>query len=170
METAVRQSRTLHMTCRWYKPTDHEKMMTQREIWRDGSTSRWDEAGGTTAILEHHGMRLIRAGQGQLPAQAVSLCRVPTLEVMLSGIVRINGVAVETEDGVSWHGTNYRALIVRDRGLDGSPLRTIFLLDPESSLPVKGEQQKQVDGRWETEGTLQFEFNQPIKPGIFSPT
>jgi hypothetical protein len=60
----------------------------------------------------------------------------------------------------------YNALVIKDTGKDGSPLRTIFMIDPATSLPAHGEQERQVGGRWKSEGFIHFEFNTRIDPSL----
>jgi hypothetical protein len=38
------------------------------------------------------------------------------------------------------------------------------MIQPETSLPVRGEQQRRVDGRWETAGLIDIDYKAKIDP------
>ena len=169
-DAAIAQASTVHMICKWYRPENRRETFTQREIWLAGPRGRWDEAVGTSAVLDSTGVLVVRKGSGAVPSSASVLVQHHSLEPMLIGLAKLHGAGVRLEHPapVMWQGRTYDVLVSRDRDKDGSLLRTIFMLDPSTALPVHGEVEKQVDGRWEPEALMNFEFNKPIDQSVFS--
>jgi hypothetical protein len=168
-ESAVSNSTNLHMTCTWYRPENRRLTFIQREIWLTGGKSRWDEDGGASQLAEGGELRSARSGSTNIPAGAQGISRIPSFELMLSGIARIrgSGLSLERQDRLKWAGSTYNALVIKGTDDTGNALRTIFMIEPKTSLPVHGEQQKQVDGRWETEGLIDIDYKAKIDPATF---
>jgi len=167
-QDAVARTSSVHMVCKWYRYNDRSKIFTQREIWVAGNEARWDEAPETSDYIQNGQVRKLKKGRGRIPDNAGEVTRRHSLSAMLSNLILLEGpgVHVEKQPGVQWAGKTYTGLVVKDSDYSGKALRTVFLLDPATLLPVHGEQQKQIDGRWETEGTLTFQFNARVAPAV----
>jgi len=169
-DSLIARANSFHMVCKWYRPENRRETFIQRQIWLSGNDERWDEAPAATLVLKGTRVRLMREASETITDAARQVAQQHRFEPMLVNIARLHGrgVTLEHPSPVIWQGHTYDLLVSHYTDKDGSAMRTILMLDPATHELAHGEVQKQQGGRWQTEALMQFEFNKPVDPGVFS--